>query len=283
MKILITGANGFLSHFLIEKLKIKNKIYKVDLPKLNILNFQKINKFIQKSKPNLIIHTAAAKGANKSNLDPKTFIDVNASGTLNICESMRLNKIKNLVYISSCSFYKRNNKEINENSPIDNNTPYGFGKYLGEQIINYYSNKYYFNSISLRPNLITGNRLKEDNLFYTIIDEVEKKGTATVYGDGKHTREFIHPLDIYQAIKLWIRKKKKKKFEYYNISNNRYKIIDAIKQTLIFLKKGKIVLNKKTSSVFSVKLNCKKIKRELKWKPKLDLNYIIKDNYEFFK
>ena len=283
MKILITGANGFLSHFLIEKLRIKNKIYKVDLPKLNILNFQKINKFIQKSKPDLIIHTAAAKGANKSNLDPKTFIDVNASGTLNICESMRLNKIKNLVYISSCSFYKRNNKEIHENSPIDNNTPYGFGKYLGEQIINYYSNKYSFNSISLRPNLITGNRLKEDNLFYSIINEVEKKGTATVYGDGKHIREFIHPLDIYQAIKLWIRKKKKKKFEYYNISNNRYKIIDAIKRTLIFLKKGKIVLNKKTSSVFSVRLNCKKIKRELKWKPKLDLNYIIKDNYEFFK
>ena len=283
MKILITGANGFLSHFLIEKLRIKNKIYKVDLPKLNILNFQKINKFIQKSKPDLIIHTAAAKGANKSNLDPKTFIDVNASGTLNICESMRLNKIKNLVYISSCSFYKRNNKEIHENSPIDNNTPYGFSKYLGEQIINYYSNKYSFNSISLRPNLITGNRLKEDNLFYSIIDEVEKKGTATVYGDGKHIREFIHPLDIYQAIKLWIRKKKKKKFEYYNISNNRYKIIDAIKRTLIFLKKGKIVLNKKTSSVFSVRLNCKKIKRELKWKPKLDLNYIIKDNYEFFK
>ena len=283
MKILITGANGFLSHFLIEKLRIKNKIYKVDLPKLNILNFQKINKFIQKSKPDLIIHTAAAKGANKSNLDPKTFIDVNASGTLNICESMRLNKIKNLVYISSCSFYKRNNKEIHENSPIDNNTPYGFSKYLGEQIINYYSNKYSFNSISLRPNLITGNRLKEDNLFYSIINEVEKKGTATVYGDGKHIREFIHPLDIYQAIKLWIRKKKKKKFEYYNISNNRYKIIDAIKRTLIFLKKGKIVLNKKTSSVFSVRLNCKKIKRELKWKPKLDLNYIIKDNYEFFK
>lgn len=283
MKILITGSNGFLSHFLIEKLKIKNKIYKADLPKLNILNFQKINKFIQKSKPDLIIHTAAAKGANKSNLDPKTFIDVNASGTLNICESMRLNKIKNLVYISSCSFYKRNNKEIDENSPIDNNTPYGFGKYLGEQIINYYSNKYSFNSISLRPNLITGNRLKEDNLFYSIIDEVEKKGTATVYGNGKHIREFIHPLDIYQAIKLWIRKKNKKKFEYYNISNNRYKIIDAIKRTLTFLKKGKIVLNNKTASVFSVRLNCKKIKRELKWKPKLDLNYIIKDNYEFFK
>ena len=283
MKILITGSNGFLSHFLIEKLKIKNKIYKADLPKLNILNFQKINKFIQKSKPDLIIHTAAAKGANKSNLNPKTFIDVNASGTLNICESMRLNKIKNLVYISSCSFYKRNNKEIDENSPIDNNTPYGFGKYLGEQIINYYSNKYSFNSISLRPNLITGNRLKEENLFYSIIDEVEKKGTATVYGNGKHIREFIHPLDIYQAIKLWIRKKNKKKFEYYNISNNRYKIIDAIKRTLTFLKKGKIVLNNKTASVFSVRLNCKKIKRELKWKPKLDLNYIIKDNYEFFK
>jgi nucleoside-diphosphate-sugar epimerase len=242
-----------------------------------------INKFIKNKKPDLIIHTAAAKGANKSNIDPKTFIDINAFGTLNICESMRINKIKKLVYISSCSFYKRKKTEIFEDDPIDNNTPYGFGKYIGEKIVNYYSNKYSLNSVAFRPNLITGNRLKDDNLFYSIIEEVLKKGTATVFGNGKHIREFIHPFDIYTAIKLWIKKKNKMKFEYYNITNNRYIILDAIKRILFFLKKGKIILKKKNSRSFSVKLNCHKIKKELKWSPKLDLDYIIKDNYEAFK
>jgi len=283
MRILITGSKGFLAHFLIEKFKVNNKVIKADLPSIDILNYEKINKIIKNIKPHLIIHCAAAKGANKSNLDPKKFIDVNSFGTLNICESMRINKIKKLVYISSCSFYKRKKKEISEDDPVKNNTPYGFGKYIGELIVNYYSNKYFINSISLRPNLISGNKLKEDNLFYDIIKEILTKGTATIFGKGLHEREFIHPNDIYLAIKLWIKKKRKEKFEYYNISNNRYSIKKAVKKTLEFLKKGKIIYKKKNQSTFSVKLNCNKIKKKLGWKPCHNLNYIINDNYEAFK
>lgn len=283
MRILITGSKGFLAYFLIQKFKINNKVFKLDLPNFDILNFSKINNFIKKIKPDLIIHTAAAKGANRSNLDPKKFIDVNSFGTLNICESMRINKVKKLVYISSCSFYKRKKTEIFEDDSISNNTPYGFGKYIGELIVNYYSNKYLINSIALRPNLITGNKLKQDNLFFDIIKEVTTKGTATIFGNGLHEREFIHPNDIYLAIKMWIKKKNKEKFEYYNISNNRFSIINAVKKTLNFLKKGKIIYKKKNLSTFSVRLNCKKIKNKLGWKPNYDLNYIIKDNYEAFK
>jgi nucleoside-diphosphate-sugar epimerase len=283
MRILITGSKGFLAHFLIKKFLVNHKVIKVDLPSINILNFKQINKIIKKTKPHLIIHCAAAKGANKSNLDPKSFIDVNGFGTLNICESMRINKIKKLVYISSCSFYKRKKKEISEDDPVNNNTPYGFGKYIGELIVNYYSNKYFINSIALRPNLISGNKLKQDNLFYDIIKEVMIKGTASIFGKGLHEREFIHPNDIYLAIKLWIKKKNKDKFEYYNISNNRYSIIRAIKKTLEFLRRGKIIYKKKNLSTFSIKLNCKKIKKKLGWRPQHDLNYIINDNYEAFK
>ena len=196
---------------------------------------------------------------------------------------MRLNNVKKLIYISSCSFYKRKKREINENDLKDFNNPYGYGKYIGELLINYYSTKYSFNSMSLRPNLITGNNLKQDNLFYDIIKEVNETGEATVFGKGDHIREFIHPYDIYSAIKLWLRKKNKKNFVAYNITTNRIKIIDAIKKTLKYLGKGKIKFKNTNSRVFSVKLNSKKIKKELKWKPKYNLNYIIKDNNEQFK
>lgn len=283
MKILITGSNGFLSHYLIKKLKKKNKIIGADLPKINIFNFDEINKLIKKSKPNLIIHTAAAKGASKSHIAPKHFFEINSFGTLNVCESMRINKIKKLVYISSCSFYKRKKGEIREDDAKDFNNPYGYGKYIGELIARYYSNKYNFNTISLRPNLITGNRLKEDNLFYDVMNEVKKKNYATVFGNGKHEREFIHPYDIYSAIELWLRKKRKLNFSYYNITNNRYKVIYAIKKTLKFLGRGKLKYKKTNSRVFSVKLNSTKIKKELGWKPQYNLEYIIKNNYENFE
>jgi len=283
MKILITGSEGFVSYFLIKKFSKKHKIIRADLPKINILDFNKINSLIKKNNPDLIIHTAAAKGASKSHLQPKKFFDVNSFGTLNICESIRINNIKKLVYISSCSFYKRKKGAISEDNPVDLNSPYGYGKYLGELIIKYYSNKYSFNAISLRPNLVSGNKLKEDNLFYDIIKEVKTSGQATVFGSGNHEREFIHPYDICSAIDLWIRKKNKANFKCYNISTNRYKIKDAINKTLEFLGKGKLNFKKTNSRVFSVKLNCAKIKKDLKWSPKFDLDYIIKDNYERFK
>ena len=82
---------------------------------------------------------------------------------------------------------------------------------------------------------------------------------------------------------MWLKKKDKSNFSYYNITNNRYKVKEAIKKTIVFLGKGKLKYKKTNSRVFSVKLNCSKIKRELGWKPKYDLNYIIKDNYERFK
>ena len=234
MKILITGSGGFVSHYLIKKLEKKNRIIKADLPKIDVFNFDQINNLIFKSKPNLIIHTAAAKGASKSHLSPKLFFDVNSFGTLNICESMRINNVKKLVYISSCSFYKRKKSALREDDPKDFNNPYGYGKYIGELIANYYSTKYNFNTISLRPNLITGNKLQVDNLFYDVIKEVLEKNKATVFGDGYHEREFIHPYDIYKAIDLWLKKKHKSNFSYYNITNNRYKVITAIKKTLTF-------------------------------------------------
>lgn len=283
MKILITGSQGFVSHYLIKKLEKKNKIIKADLPKIDVFNFDQINNLISKSKPSLIIHTAAAKGASKSYLTPKHFFEVNSFGTLNICESMRINNIKKLVYISSCSFYKRKKSALKEDDPKDFNNPYGYGKYIGELIASYYSKNYNFNTISLRPNLISGNKLKEDNLFYDVIKEVIETNKATVFGNGKHEREFIHPYDIYSAIDLWLKKKKKSNFCYYNITNNRYKIITAIKKTLAFLGKGKLKYKKTNSRVFSVKLNSSKIKKELGWKPTHDLEYIIKDNYEYFK
>ena len=283
MKILFTGSNGFVSKHLIPKFKKNNKIIYCDLPKLDINNFKKIYNHVKKNKPDLIIHTAAAKGALKSNINPKKYINTNAFGTLNICESMRQLNIKKIIYISSCSFYKRKQKELIETDPDDFNNPYGFGKFLGEKIISFYSHKYKFWSLCLRPNLISGMGLKDDNLIYDIIKEILEKDTATVFDKGNHVREFIHPLDFYEAIMAWLRKKNKPNYCSYNISANRYKIIDVIKRIIKILNKGVIKFRNKNSRVFSVKLSSKNIKKDLKLKSRYDLNYIIKDNYEKFK
>ena len=282
MRILFTGSNGFLASFLINKFKNKNEIIKCDLPALNINKFSKLFHYFKKTKPDLIIHTAAAKGAVLSNQNPKKFIDTNGNGTLNICECMRILNIKKIVYISSCSFYKRQNKILNENDKDDYNNPYGFGKFIGEKIINFYGERYDISTLCLRPNLISGNGLKEDNLIYDLIDEIQKKNTATVFGNGDHVREFIHPLDFYSAIYKWLSIKRTTNY-IFNISCNRYKIIDVAKKVIKFLKRGKIAFKNKNKRVFSVKLSTKKINKILGWKSKYNIWYLIRDNYEQFK
>lgn len=281
MKILITGSKGFLGSFLDKELRKKNTILRFDLPK-NILNFKSILNFIKKNKPDLVIHAAAAKGALISNNYPRKFFQTNFNGTLNVLEAMRECNIKKIIYISSSGFYKRSNKIISENDKIDFNNPYAYGKYLGEKIIEFYTKKYGFYALSLRPNLITGQGLKQDNLIYDIIKEIKKKKTATVFGNGNHIREFIHPLDICNAIKLWIRKNKKSKFEVYNITCNRYPVIKVIKKIIKYLNDGKVVYGNKTAKVFSLRLSNNKIKNNLKWQSKINLEYIIKDNNEVF-
>ena len=67
MKILITGASGYIGSCLFLYLRQKFKVTGIDktnnksipIKKINLLNFKNLNNFLNKEKPNLIIHLAA--------------------------------------------------------------------------------------------------------------------------------------------------------------------------------------------------------------------------------
>ena len=75
IKILITGADGYIGnclfHFLKKKYDVKGldkkKLFNSSIYKCNILNTKKIDKILSKVKPNLIIHLAALSGVQEFN------------------------------------------------------------------------------------------------------------------------------------------------------------------------------------------------------------------------
>ena len=106
MKIIITGGLGFIgSHLadlllkqnhkiilltkgLSKKRNISHKSKKLQIQKLDITNFQKLGKFIETTKPDMIIHLAGNTSHSMSFEKPMFDIDVNAKSTLFMLETI---------------------------------------------------------------------------------------------------------------------------------------------------------------------------------------------------
>ena len=133
-KILITGVAGFIGFSLARKLlNLNHKIIGIDNlnnyydPKIkkdrlknikcnnfiffktDIRNKNTLEKIFKKYKPKFIINLAAQAGVRYSIENPKTYLENNVDGFLNILDLSVKYKIKHLVYASSSSVYGLNN------------------------------------------------------------------------------------------------------------------------------------------------------------------------------
>lgn len=136
-KIVVTGGSG----------RLANEIYKHGLnvvlapeDELNICDFDSIQTYLIKEKPDIVIHAAAlTKPMSLHDTDINRSIEVNIIGTANVTQACNLLGIK-LVYISTDYVYPRESfdaKETDGLSPVNN---YGWSKLGGECAVRMYKN-----------------------------------------------------------------------------------------------------------------------------------------------
>ena len=158
-KILITGSNGFLGRYLVNRLSNYNFVsglsksqsdYSVDLS-------TQIPVF--KEQFDTIIHCAGiAHSFQNYNLNNDIYYDVNVTGTINLLKSLIKDLPKKFIFISSVSVYGLNQGElINENFPTLATDPYGKSKIDAEKIIIDWCKKNNVIYTILRLPLIVGN------------------------------------------------------------------------------------------------------------------------------
>lgn len=160
MKVLITGANGFLgkviykkliTNYYISTLARKNSDYCVDLGSEERINF--------KEKFELVIHFAGkAHNTPKTKLEKKAFFNINVKGTKQLLDSLTYSGIpKQFVYISSVSVYGMTEGIlINENALLKASDPYGKSKIKAEEIIQKWCTKNNVICTILRLPLVVG-------------------------------------------------------------------------------------------------------------------------------
>ena len=241
MNILLTGGAGYIgSHTCVMLLENGHDVVVVDnLCNSNAFSLERVKKitgrtvifyqedlrdtagiheiFTQNS-IDAVIHFAGLKSVAESVDQPLTYYQNNIDGTLVLCDAMKANGVKKLVFSSSATVY--GNPEtvpINENAPIGPFNPYGRSKLFIEKILTdlYLSDKSwniallrYFNPVGAHSSGLIGedpSDLPNNLMPYISQVAVDKLPELLVYGDdygtpdGTGVRDYIHVMDLAQG------------------------------------------------------------------------------------
>lgn len=160
MKILFTGANGFLGKNVIPHISKDYKTYSLDLSNADFTyNISNQIPDFKDIEFNIIFHAAGkAHSIPKNSVEEKVFFDINEIGTKNLCLALEKSKLpKIFIFISTVAVYGVESGElIDENYPLIGQTPYAKSKINAEIFLKEWCEKNKVKLIILRPSLISG-------------------------------------------------------------------------------------------------------------------------------
>lgn len=266
--------------------KIKN--YKVDL-----CSFDEIHAVFQEN-PNIegIIHFAAYKSVGESVHEPLLYFENNLLSLINILKCVKEFEVPYFIFSSSCTVYGNPDEiPVTETTPPKPaESPYGYTKQMGEQIVSETTKTIfaqsillrYFNPVGAHPSALIGEMPlgKPENLVPAITQTaIGKLPQMKVYGndyptrDGSCVRDYIHVCDIAHAhtlaLQYLIQHKNKSRCEVFNLgTGNGVTVLEAIKafEKVSGVKLNYVIGSRRPGDVVAVYADNKLATEELGWK-----------------
>ncbi len=135
---------------------------------------------------------------------PRSAFKVNIEGTFNVLDACVNQGVKRLVYSSSASVYGDAVKEpMDEDHPFHNTNFYGATKIAGEAMARAYHHRYKLPFVGLRYMNVYGPRQDYRGAYIAVImkmlDNLDKRISPTLYGDGSQAYDFIYVGDCAKA------------------------------------------------------------------------------------
>ncbi len=228
MRILVTGAAGFIGFGLAKKLLARgdevigidnlNDYYDVNLKrdrlkqlepnegfnfiKLDLADRAGMEKLFQDYQFDRVCNLAAQAGVRYSMENPHAYIDSNIVGFVNILEGCRHSKVPHLSYASSSSVYGANTKQpFSEHHNIDHPMSlYAASKKANELMAHTYSSLYGLPATGLRFFTVYGPWGRPDMALFKFTKGILEDKAIDIYNHGNMSRDFTYIDDIVESV-----------------------------------------------------------------------------------
>lgn len=217
-RILVTGACGFIGSHLVETLTAhgarpdslviynargssgvldmlpENVLRKTRIISGDIRDQELMNSIIKKD--TTVFHLAALIGIPYSYDAPRSYLDTNITGTMNILNAARQNRAKRVVVVSTSEVYGTAlTVPINEDHPLQGQSPYSASKIAAEKLAQSYYCSFGLPVNIVRPFNTYGPRQSARAVIPTIITQLLSGRTQLKLGDPTTTRDFCFVRD----------------------------------------------------------------------------------------
>lgn len=269
MKIMVTGAAGFIGAALTERLLARgDEVLGIDnlndyyppqlkhdrLARLHQPGFQfqqcavedreVMARLFADYAPQRVVHLAAQAGVRYSLENPNAYIDSNLVGFGSILEGCRQQQVEHLVYASSSSVYGANpSMPFRTSDPVDHPLSlYAATKKANELMAHTYSHLYQIPTTGLRFFTVYGPWGRPDMALFKFTQRILAGQPIDVYSRGQHSRDFTYIDDIVEGVIRTLDQvaaatpERAAPYRIYNIGSNRpvalLRYIEVLEQAL---------------------------------------------------
>ena len=283
----VTGGAGFIGSHMVDLLIKKNFCVNVidDLSGGNLDNLKhhfknKKFKFIKKDLCKLnanhpfflrcdyVFHFAGKGDIVPSIENPIKYLDANIMGTAKVLEAAKKASVKKFIYSASSSCYGMASTPTSEKNIINPLYPYAMSKYIGEKLCFHWHKLYKLPVNSIRIFNAYGPRVKTTGVYGAVFgvffkQKLENKA-FTIVGNGNQKRDFVYVTEVVDA--FFRASQIKNSGEIFNLGTGKPNSINYLVKILGGRKK---YIPKRPGEPNITCANPKKIKKILKWQPKV--------------